>query len=454
MTLPRLLLPALAVATAAVLVVPTRDAEAYGLLGHKLNLGQRDFRIFNNFSDSSANNNTSPDPNFPGASGAVLAIWKGCVEWGSRLHGDGNGDPHQPGGLGSGGANFDPSYQGLATEVGGLTDNIHSELSGSSGGTLAFMEGGGNGWRIRYYSSWTWNDGPGTSFFGTDLQGVACHEYGHALGMAHSGSSSATMYPSISGSGVNQRSISSDDIAGIQAAYDPADAAKPIITGLTIASGKIQVHGSGFDAGGNEVWFTQASAGGDGIPIKVTDLPSDGTLVTADIPAAAGPGDVLVRRNGTGNKALSNAWPTDLQPTGGCLEPIRYCVTSPNSVGLGAEIGHAGGPSLAANDLVLTVVGAPAAKPGLFYYGPNRTAAIFGDGIRCVAGAIKRLPAQLTDSLGTASLALDVAAPPFTSGTGAAGVGITQHFQFWYRDPANGGAGFNTSDALTVTWCP
>lgn len=450
----RLLPPLLAAASAAALVGPTHDAEAYGLLGHKLNLGQRDFRIFNNFTDSSANNNNTPDPNFPGSSGAVMAIWKGCVEWGSLPHGDGDGDPSQPGGLGSGGANFDPSYQGLATEVGGLYGNTHSELSGSSGGVLAFMEGGSSGWRIRYYRNWTWNDGPGTSISGTDLQGVACHEYGHALGMGHSNSSSATMYPSILGSGVGARSISSDDIAGVQANYGAADPTKPIVTGIAIASGQIQVEGSGFDATGNEVWFTQAAAGGNGAPIKVTDLPSDGTRITATIPAAAGPGDVLVRRNGTGNKALSNAWPSDLGPTGDCLVPTRYCITSPNSVGAGAVLSHTGSVSLSANDLTLAVQGCPPAKPGLLFYGPDEATLLFGEGVRCVGGPIKRLPAQLTDASGAASRTLDLTAAPFDSGSGAAGVGVTHHFQFWYRDPAGGDAGFNTSDALRVTYCP
>ena len=58
-------------------------------------------------------------------------------------------------------------------------------------GVLAFTEApGSDGWRIRYYSFWLWVDGPGDGFTGannrTDIQGIACHEYGHALGMGHS----------------------------------------------------------------------------------------------------------------------------------------------------------------------------------------------------------------------------------------------------------------------------
>jgi len=455
MKLTQLLLPTIALGAAAVMVVPAQDASAWALLGHKLNIAQRDFRVFNNFTDSTANNNNTPDANFPGYQGAVMAIWKGCVEWGSTSHGNGAGDPSQSV-LGSGGANFDPAFQGLAIEVGTGNSNTHSELSGSSGGTLAFMEGGSNGWRIRYYRGWTWDDGPGTSFPGNriDLQGVACHEYGHATGMGHSGASGATMRPSISGTGTGQRSINSDDIAGIQANYGAADALKPVITALNVTGNQIQIDGSNFDPTGNEVWFTQAGSGGDGIPIKVTNVTSNGTQVTVTIPAAAGPGDVLVRKNGTGNKALSNAWPSDLQSSSSCLTPSSYCTVSPNSVGSGAVIGFSGTASLSANNLELIVFGCPANKPALFFYGPTQISQIFGNGVRCAGGAINRLQPQSTDSIGFATQLLDLNAAPFNAGTGAAGVGVNHNFQFWYRDPAAGGAAFNTSDGLSVTYCP
>lgn len=311
MGLIKFVLPALGLGLGATLLTPD-TSEGFSLIGFSLSQSQRDFRVFNNFSDASANNNQTPHPNFPGAQGAVMAIWKGSVEWGSSLHGNGNGDPSQSGDLGSGGGNFDPSYQGLATGVGGINDNIHSELSGSGGGVLAFTESpSSNGWRIRYYSSWSWNDGPGTNISGIDLQGVACHEYGHAIGLGHSGNTGATMFASIIGSGVQARSINGDDAAGVQAAYGAANPSKPIITGYALNGSQITVTGSNFNATNNQIWFTQATAGGNGVPIKVTGLTSDGTTLTATVPNNAGPGDILVRRNATGNAGLSNAWPFD-----------------------------------------------------------------------------------------------------------------------------------------------
>src|SRR5262249_14218141 len=108
---------------------------AYKLLGFKLPIGtsapgyQRDFRIFNNFADSSANNNQTPDPNYPGALGAAMAFWKAGEVWDSNK---------------GGGKNFDYDWQSdKPTGAGGLNDNIASALASGgfcSGGVLAYTE--------------------------------------------------------------------------------------------------------------------------------------------------------------------------------------------------------------------------------------------------------------------------------------------------------------------------
>jgi len=455
MKLNQLILPAVALGLGAAVFLPGKDATAYALSGFTLNQGQRDFRIYNNFTDTQANNNQTPDPNFPGAQGAVMAIWKGCVEWQSVLHGDGDGDPHQPFGLGSGGANFDPSYQGEATGVGGLNDNIHSEINGSQGGTLAYTESpDSSGWRIRYLSTWTWNDGPNTGIplNHVDLQGVAVHEYGHALGLGHSGVNGATMRPSIAGSGVGARSINHDDQAGVQAAYGVIDLNKPEITNVEISGSTIEIMGFNFDAQDNEIWFTQAGAGGTGNPIKVAGLSSNGTELSAAIPGGAGPGDVLVRRDGGGHIHLSNAWPTDLVDAS-CPPPANYCSGLPNSAGPGATLSYSGSTSIATNDLMITCSGAPSNKPGIFFYGDAQNSLPFGEGLLCAVTDIKRLGVQFTDALGTVTRHMDVTVMPFSSGSGQALPGETHNFQFWYRDTAGGPAGYNTSDGLEVVWC-
>ena len=309
-----LLLPSI-VAGAALLLAAPPESPAFALLGYKLGTQQSDFRIFNNFLDPAANNNTSQTPQFPGWDGAELAIWKGCVEWSSDPHGDGGGDPHQAE-LGSGKSNFDAMFTGAATTVGAIGDNVHSALNQSNAGVLAFTQGTPNGWRIRYYENWVWRDGPGTGDGYPDLQAVACHEYGHALGMDHSSSGGATMFPT--GGGVGSRSINSDDIAGIQALYGNRDnsGTKPRILSAVHTGGVIHLVCENLTPELNQVWFTRAApnpGAGSGDPVKVTGVSSTngGTELQVVIPAGAGPGDVIVKVQKQGQAGTSAPFPFD-----------------------------------------------------------------------------------------------------------------------------------------------
>ncbi len=445
---------AVALGLAASLLVPT-NTDAFTTIGGSLGLGERHFRVFNNFTAATANDNTLADSNFPGYTGAPMAIWKGFIEWGSRLHGSGNGDPSQPSGLGSGGANFDPSWQGLATSSGGTNDNIASQLSGCSGGTLAFCETPiSDGWRIMFYECWTWQDGPGTGVPGSqiDIQGVACHEFGHALGLGHSADGNATMTPAVVGSGVAQRSINSDDIAGVQFIYGVASAAKPIITSIFPSLGQVTINGANFASSNNEVWFTKTGTGGNGDPVKVTGVSSNGVVITVAVPVGAGPGDLLVRIPGAGHDRLSNAYPFAPDTGPPCFPPWNTCFTSPNSVDpVGAIMGYAGSQSVANNDFILIASGCPPGAAGIFYYGANETFATFGNGFRCVASPVFRTAILNVNIFGDAVRALNLnSLPP----GGQINSGDTKYFQFWYRNPAGGGAGFNLSDALGVPFCP
>ncbi len=326
MKLLTLVPPALCLCGAALLVSPLWPSRAFSKTGESLSENQRDFRVFDNFADATANDNVTPAAMFPGQVGAELALWKAPVEWGSTLHGDGSGDPVGGNLLGSGGANFDAFWGGTATGIGNSNGNIASALADcGGGGTLAFTElPAFDGWRIRFCDEWDWDDGPGAAAFGTvDLQGVMTHEYGHALGLGHSTVPGATMTPATGGTATSLRSIAADDIAGIQCVYGVADPAKPTIT-ATVAdtgAGTITIYGTNFGATDNEVWFTNAapSAPGGDPKVTVTGLASmsGGTVLPLAIPAGAGPGDVLVNVSGTGGETLSNAYPTDLAGTFG-----------------------------------------------------------------------------------------------------------------------------------------
>ena len=134
----------------------------------------------------------------------------------------------------------------------------------------------------------------------------------------------------------------------------------------------------------------------------------------------------------------------------------NYCTAAPNSATSGAILSATGSVSVAANDLVLASIGQPVGSPGLFYYGGGTLQAPFGDGFRCVAisgGGVQRLfPFQTTGAAGvmTHSVNYDnvmTASVRITPGS-------TWYFQSFYRDPAAGGAGFNFSDGLAITFEP
>ncbi|HJO25775.1 MAG TPA: FG-GAP repeat protein [Planctomycetota bacterium] len=131
----------------------------------------------------------------------------------------------------------------------------------------------------------------------------------------------------------------------------------------------------------------------------------------------------------------------------------HVCVTSPNSVGLGASLSATGSTSVAANDLVLLARSLPANQFGIIFYGRDPVQIPFGNGIRCIGGGqLFRFSPIQSSSGGLVNWPLDVTTPPFAAGQITPH--STWHFQFWYRDPLAGGANFNLSDALRITFCP
>src|SRR5262249_11356980 len=173
-----LLLPALGLGASVLLFAPLRSTQAFSKIGGSLGETQRDVRVFDNFADATADDNTVPASQFPGYTGLELAVWKAVTEWGSMLHGDGTGDPVGGNTLGSGGANFDAFWAGNTSGIGTMNGNIVSAISSCAGSTLAFTETPiSDGWRIRVCDNFTWDDGPGNIAGRFDIQGVICHEY-------------------------------------------------------------------------------------------------------------------------------------------------------------------------------------------------------------------------------------------------------------------------------------
>lgn len=128
-----------------------------------------------------------------------------------------------------------------------------------------------------------------------------------------------------------------------------------------------------------------------------------------------------------------------------------YCEALPNSTGASATIQSTGTPSFAVNNFVLSALDLPANSPCVFFHGTTRldVPVAFGDGLRCTGGTLKRLGTTTATGGGVIQFQ-DLLSTPY------AGIqpGDVRRFQLLYRDPAAMGAGFNTTAALEVTFCP
>lgn len=103
----------------------------------------------------------------------------------------------------------------------------------------------------------------------------------------------------------------------------------------------------------------------------------------------------------------------------------------------------------------VTAFGLPANVPGIFFYGSAHPPTPFGDGVLCVAQPLIRFPVvSPTSSIGLAIAVVRIDELPFSSGPGALLPGSTWTFQYWFRDTAAMGAGWNTSSTLTLTFTP
>lgn len=123
-----------------------------------------------------------------------------------------------------------------------------------------------------------------------------------------------------------------------------------------------------------------------------------------------------------------------------------YCTSAPNSTGLPATVVATGSASLATNSLTLLASSVPSG-PALFFHGLAQQQVPFGNGTLCVAGSLVRILPVMLASAGQVEVEVDLPS------VGIATPG-SRHFQCYFRDTAAGGAGFDASDALQITFVP
>ena len=150
-------------------------------------------------------------------------------------------------------------------------------------------------------------------------------------------------------------------------------------------------------------------------------------------------------------RALSHAEIDFVHQNGGAplVESTSFCNAQPNSTGVAASMSAAGSGSLSANLLSLRVESMPD-QTGVVFFGASQTQVPFGNGVRCVARPWFRLPAAQAQG-GVLTTTVDLSVDP---GAEQIAPGSRWSFQTWYLDPAAGGAGFNLSDGVELTFLP
>jgi hypothetical protein len=185
------------------------------------------------------------------------------------------------------------------------------------------------------------------------------------------------------------------------------------------------------------------------VPSATVDLLDSGTghwsLGTLSQPRAALCAATLADRSlfagGTSGPGSPHAEVDVYEPVG-----LNYCVATANSTGCAASIYATGSKSVASNDLVLSSSCMPNGV-FLFFHATNQVQLPFGDGLLCAGGGVVRILPPGFATGGLAEVSVDLPS------VGITGPGV-RNFQCWFRDPTAGNSGFNTSDALAVTFLP
>jgi len=190
-------------------------------------------------------------------------------------------------------------------------------------------------------------------------------------------------------------------------------------------------------------WINGAANAAD-VTIEVLASPSGGPSACADYDMTI---SAVTPVSGSGY-----CYGTSQCPCSGAAGADEGCL---NTAGNGATFVANGTASISNDTFGFQVSGVPGDKPGLILRGANQVAGGLGnpagDGLLCTAGQSARSRVQVTSAGSTTYTEFDTG---ISFGAASYGAGVTANYQFWYRDPSNtcSGAGFNFTNAWTVTW--
>ncbi len=333
---------------------------------------------------------------------------------------------------------------------GGLSETVQGEVSVGMEVTLYaydFEAAGNQGWGVGSPNDASTGNWTRVNPNGTDAQSEDDHTPG-----------AGNVQCWVTGQGSNGGSVGENDVDG----------------GTTSLTSPV------FDLAGMQAvtinywrWYSTNFSSGTPDDALLTDLSNDGgsNWTTIETLGPTGPGttggwieksfdpaeylpltDLMrlrIRASDLGDGSIVEAGLDDFSITtlmdGDCPPAVSYCNTSPNSVGSGAIIATSGSSGVSDQSFGLAASGVPAGNFGLFFYGAGQASGALGQGTLCIAPPFTRFVPLQADGSGVAAQAVLLAAP--------LNAGSSWNFQFWYRDPAGGGSGFNLSDALNVTFC-
>lgn len=196
---------------------------------------------------------------------------------------------------------------------------------------------------------------------------------------------------------------------------------------------------SGLD--GHVLYKLTSHASNDGFGVAIAAL--------GDVDGDGG-GDYLVGANSTDAVPFQNIGAVHVLSLASTY--TNYCTSTPNSTGVPATLHGSGYGTWSNNDLVLTATNLPLNRPGLVIASETQGFSPLGNGHLCLSPKVWRIvPILSSGSTGTITAPVSHNVSPWNS---LLNPGETWNLQFWYRDPAAGGAGFNVTDAVQVTFVP
>ncbi|MFT7484489.1 MAG: hypothetical protein ACI9F9_000329 [Candidatus Paceibacteria bacterium] len=352
-------------------------------------------------------------------------------------------------------------------------DGIGELLVGAPGTNKAFIYSGSNGTLLRTFAGPT-----GSRAFGYsvdvigDLDGDAFADViigdplidgnsGSSEGVArvYSNSSSSVIYQhfgGFAGDHMGHRVTGVSDLNGD--GFEDYLVGAPLLTsGSFNPAGFVQAHSGADGSVLFSVWGTPGVSACGFAMDTIGDFDGDGLVdlviasPSANVALVVRAGEYIGTRFCFGAAGAMNC-PCGNPNDGSVAGGEAGCANGTNSGG--GTLSAVGSTSVTSANLSLVASGLVPSSTGLFFQGTQQVngglGQVFGDGLRCVSGPVKRLQIVASSATGTSATTVDIAV------AGVVNAGETRDYQLWYRDAAGTlcGSGFNLTNGLELTWTP